>query len=169
MVLVTHTYQSEVPAQRLNTRIELGFWDEMVLLKMLMNMGLPKMRGLLVMTMASISPSGMEVPPAKSLRRRSKVLLPKFHLGKAALCPESPPFIFSRSKYLIYQKMGTGGWPRRPQPTRARQGGLARPGGLCPPGGPPLVFIGSSISQIIHKKSYEVSPHLELCRIGGLM
>ena len=61
---------------------------------MLMKIGLPKMRGLLVMTMASISPSGREVPPAKSLRWRAKVLLPKFCLEMAALCPKSPLMIF---------------------------------------------------------------------------
>ena len=48
----------------------------MVLLKMLMEIALPKMRELLAM----ISPSGREVPPAESLRRRAKVLLPKFRL-----------------------------------------------------------------------------------------
>ena len=71
--------------------------------------GLPKMRGLLVMTMASISTSRREVPPAESLRRRAKVLLPKFRLEMAAFRPEIPLHIFSRSKDLKYQKMGTGG------------------------------------------------------------
>ena len=70
----------------------------MVLLKMLMKISLPKMRWLLVMTMASISPSGREVLQAESLRRRAKVLLPKFHLETAALRLESPPLVFSRSK-----------------------------------------------------------------------
>ena len=40
----------------------------MVLLKMLMEIALPKMGELLVMMMTMISPSGREVPPAKSLR-----------------------------------------------------------------------------------------------------
>ena len=44
---------------------------------MLMKIGLPKMRGLLVLMMTMISPSGREVPPAELLRRRAKVLLPK--------------------------------------------------------------------------------------------
>jgi hypothetical protein len=57
----------------------------MVMLKILMKIGLPKMGGLLVMMMASISPSGREVPLAESLRRRAKVLLPKFRLETAAL------------------------------------------------------------------------------------
>ena len=70
----------------------------MVLLKMLMDIALPKMGELLVMMMMMISPSGREVPPAESLRRRAKVLLPKFRLEAAVLRPESPPLIFSRSK-----------------------------------------------------------------------
>ena len=70
----------------------------MVLLKMLMEIALPKMGELLVMMMMMISPSGREVPPAESLRRRAKVLLPKFRLEAAALRPESPLLIFSRSK-----------------------------------------------------------------------
>ena len=68
----------------------------MVLLKMLMDIALPKMRGLLVMTMASISPSGREVPLAELLHRRAKVLLPKFRLEMVALHPESPLLILSR-------------------------------------------------------------------------
>jgi hypothetical protein len=70
----------------------------MMLLNMLMEIGVPKMRGLLVMTMASISPSGREVPPAASLCRKAKVLLPKFRLETAGLRPESLLPIFSRSK-----------------------------------------------------------------------
>ena len=70
----------------------------MVLVNMLMEIALPKMRGLLVMMMTMISPSGREVPPAESLHQRAKVLLPKFRLEMAALHPESPLLIFSRSK-----------------------------------------------------------------------
>ena len=69
----------------------------MVFLKMLMEIALPKMGELLVMMMTMI-PLGREVPPAESLRRRAKVLLPKFRLETAALRPESPLHIFSRSK-----------------------------------------------------------------------
>ena len=71
----------------------------MVLVKMLMEIALPKMGELLVMmTMMMISPSGREVPPAESLRWRAKVLLSKFRLEMAALHPESLLLIFSRSK-----------------------------------------------------------------------
>ena len=70
----------------------------MVLLKMLMEISLPKMVELLVMMMTMISPIGREFPPAELLHRRAKVLLPKFRLETAALRPEIPPLIFSRSK-----------------------------------------------------------------------
>ena len=53
-----------------------------------MEIALPKMGELLVMMMMMISPSGREVPPAESLRRRAKVLLPKFRLEAAALHPD---------------------------------------------------------------------------------
>ena len=66
----------------------------MVPVKMLMEIGHPRMRGLLVMMMAPISPSGREVPPAESLHRRANVLLPKFCLETAALRPESLLLLF---------------------------------------------------------------------------
>ena len=65
---------------------------------MLLEIALPKMGVLLVMMMTMISPSGREVPLAKSLHRREKVLLPKFRLETAALRPKIPLLIFSRSK-----------------------------------------------------------------------
>ena len=68
----------------------------MVLVKMLMEIVLPKMGELLTMVMMMISPSGREVPPAESLRQRAKVLLPKYRLETAALRPESLLLIFSR-------------------------------------------------------------------------
>ena len=68
----------------------------MVMLKMLMEIALPKMGELLVMMMTMISPprGGREVPLAESLRRRAKVLLPKFRLEMAVLRLKSPPLIF---------------------------------------------------------------------------
>ena len=74
----------------------------MVLLKMLMEIALPKMGELLVMMMRMISPPGREVPLAESLQRRAKVPLPKFCIDMKELRLESPPFVFSRSKLLIY-------------------------------------------------------------------
>ena len=68
----------------------------MVLVKMLMEIAVPKMGELLVMMMTMISLSGREVPPAESLHRRAKVMLPKFRLETAALCPKSLLLIYSR-------------------------------------------------------------------------
>ena len=59
----------------------------MGMLKMLMEIALPKMGELLVMMMTMIFPSGREVPPAESLHRRAKVFLPKFHLEATMLRP----------------------------------------------------------------------------------
>ena len=64
------------------------------MLKMLVEIALHKVGELLVMIMTMISPSGREVPPAESLRRRAKVLLLKFRLEAAVLRPESPFLIF---------------------------------------------------------------------------
>ena len=77
---------------------------------MLMNIALPKMGQLLVMIIMMISPSGREVPPAESLRRRAKVLLPRFRLETAVLRLKVLSF-FSRSKSLMYHKRGTRGGP----------------------------------------------------------
>ena len=65
----------------------------MVLVKMLMEIALPKMGELLVMMMTMISPSGREVPPVESLHRRAEVLVPKFRLETAVLRPKSPLLI----------------------------------------------------------------------------
>ena len=77
----------------------------MVMLKMLMDIALPKMGELLVMMTMMISPSGREVPPAESLRRRAKVLLPKFHLETSVVHHESPPLI-SLGQIGLYTRRG---------------------------------------------------------------
>ena len=69
----------------------------MVLVRMFMKIGLPKMRVLLVIMMTMIFPSRREVPPVELLCRRAKVL-PKFRLEAATLRPESLLLIFSMSK-----------------------------------------------------------------------
>ena len=86
----------------------------MVLLKMLMEISLPKMGELLVMMMTMISPSGREVSSAESLRRRAKVLLPRFRLEMVALRPESLLLIFFLGKNDLYTRrwapeVGRGG------------------------------------------------------------
>ena len=66
----------------------------MVLLKMLMNIGLPKMRGALVMTMAMISPSRREVSPAEQLRQSPRLVPPRFRLVAAEFRPRRWLMIF---------------------------------------------------------------------------
>jgi len=101
----------------------------MVLLKRMMKITPPKMGESMVMMMTMVSPSGREVPPAESARRRAQLLLPKFRLETAALRPESPLLIFSREMTKIYQKEEARGGLGCPPPRGARLGGLARPGG----------------------------------------
>ena len=107
----------------------------MVLVKMLMKIGPPTMRGSLVMLMVMISPSRREVSSTESLRRRAKVLLPKFRLETAAHRPKSLLLIFSRANGLIYLKMGARGWLGAPRATRA-----------CLGGGAPWCLVGSWVA-----------------------
>src|SRR6266536_3042438 len=106
------------------------------MLEMLMKIALPKMGDLLVMMMTMISPSGREVPLAESLRRRAKVLLPKFRLETAELHPESPLLIFFLGKNDIYtRRWAPEGGRAEHNPPRRASGVHARPGVLCSPGG----------------------------------
>ena len=73
----------------------------MVLLKMLMEIALPKMRGSLLMTMVMISPSRREVSPAEQLRRSPRLVPPRFRLVGAESCPESFLIIFFSTKDSI--------------------------------------------------------------------
>ena len=63
--------------------------------------------------------------------------------------------------------MGTGGGPRRAQPTRARPGWPGTPWCLVPTRVPPSGILGSGI--FIHSKNNlrKVSAPLEMCRIGN--
>mgnify|MGYP005849917745 CR=1 FL=1 len=70
-------------------------------MKMLMEIDPLSMRGLLVITMASISPSRREVSPAEQLRRSPRLVPPRFCLETVALHPESFLMIFSREKDTI--------------------------------------------------------------------
>ena len=78
----------------MDTRDELGFGDEMVLVKMLMEIGPLPMTGALVMTMAMISPSRREVSPAEQLRESPRLVPPRFRLVAAEFHPVSLPTIF---------------------------------------------------------------------------
>ena len=82
----------------------------MLLLKMLMEIALPKMGELLVMMMTMISPSGREVPSAELLRRRAKVLLPKFRLETVAFHPECPLLICFLGRMTYVPEDGHRRW-----------------------------------------------------------
>ena len=129
--VINTTSHPQVPIWGSDTKIEhkiwTRVWEEMVLLKMLMKIGLPKMRGVSMMRIASIPSSGREVPLTESLRRRAKVLLPKFHLGAVAIHPESPSPPFFRFCGNLYQKMGTRSGHGWAPPTRASQEGAGTP------------------------------------------
>ena len=62
-------YQFVVLIQELDIRDELGFCEEMVLVKMLMEIDPLPMRGSLVMTLVMISPSRREVSRQNSSAR----------------------------------------------------------------------------------------------------
>ena len=66
----------------------------MVLVKMLMEIDPLPMRGSMVMTMVMISPSRRDVSSAEQLHRSPRLVLPRFRLEKAALCPKSFSMIF---------------------------------------------------------------------------
>ena len=123
----------------------------MVLVKMLMKSSPPTMRGSLVMSMASISPSRREVSLAESLRRRAEVLLPKFCLKTAVHRPESLLLNFLGQMGLYTRKWGpeAGQGPHEPP---GRAWGVARPGASWAPGWPPLVFLGYSIFYLFQNK-----------------
>ena len=133
-----------------------------------MKIALPGMGELLVMMMTTISPSGREVPPAESLHRRAKVLLPKFRLETAALRPESPLLIFLGQNDLYTRRwapevgLGEHNPPGRAwAPWRAQVGCAHLVGPLWYLLAP--IFLKHSIKNL-----RKVSACLELCRIGGL-
>ena len=68
---------------------------------MLMEIDPLSMRGLLVMTMALISPSRRDVSQAEQLCGSPRLVLPRFRLETAALRPKSFLLIFSRAKDFI--------------------------------------------------------------------
>ena len=73
-------------------------------------MPLPKMGELLVMTMAVISPSRRDVSQAEQLRRRPRLVLPRFRLETMALRLESFPLIFPGKKTPYTRIWASGGF-----------------------------------------------------------
>ena len=85
----------------MHTGGELGVLEQMVLVKVLMEIDPLPMIGSLVVTMAMISPSRREVSPAEQLCRSPRLVPPRFRLVAAESRPESLLMIFSRVKDFI--------------------------------------------------------------------
>lgn len=92
-----------------------------MLSKMFMKIGLPKVRGLLVMTMASISPSGREVP---SEGKSAPVQVPPRDGNTSS--QKSSPYIFMLKREYIPEdgREKWDGWLN----THQAVAGVARPG-----------------------------------------
>ena len=73
----------------------------MVLVKMLMEIDPLPMRGSMVMTMVTISPSHRDVSPAEQLHWSPRLVPPRFRLVSGMFRPESLLMIFSRVKDSI--------------------------------------------------------------------
>ena len=141
----------------------------MVLLKLLMEISLPKMGELLVMMMTMISPSGREVSPTESLRRRAKVLLPKFRLETEALRPESPPLIYFLGQNDLYTRRWAPEVGLGEHNPAGRAWAPWRAQVSCAHLVWPLWYLFAPIFFIYSIKILrEVSACLELCRIGSL-
>ena len=70
-------------------------------MKMLMEINPLLMRGSMVMTMVTISPSRRDVSPAEQLRRSPRLVPPRFRLVAAVFRPEGSLLIFSSVKDFI--------------------------------------------------------------------
>ena len=73
----------------------------MVLVKMLMEIDPLPMRGSMVLTTMTISPSRREVSPAEQLRRSPRLVPPRFRLVAAESRPERLLMIFLRTKDFL--------------------------------------------------------------------
>ena len=138
----------------------------MVLVKMLMEIDPLPMRGLMVMTMVTISPSRGDVSPAKQLRRRPRLVPPRFRLETAALRPKSFLLIFFQGNRHLIPEDGHQEASRWPTRQGARPGGRARPPPSWTVGGPLWCFL-RPIFLIYFKIDFcGVSGLLEFCIIG---
>ena len=94
----------------------------MVLVKMLIEIAPPSMRGSMVVTMAMIAPSGKDVSLAEQLRRSPRLVLPRFRFETVVLRPESFFSIFFQGKRHHIAEHGH----RRPARGPTRSGGTPR-------------------------------------------
>ena len=113
----------------------------MVLVKMLMEIDPLSMRGSMVMTMATISPSRRDVSMTEQLRRSPRLVPPRFHLETVALHPESFLMIFFQGKIHHIAEDGHQGTYHVAHEAGGRAQGVGRalPSSWTV-GGPPLVL-----------------------------
>src|SRR3990170_4675860 len=139
----------------------------MVLLKMLMEIALPKMGELLVMMMTMISPSGREVPPAESLRLRAKVLPPSSASRRRRFIPKVLALFFLGQNDLYTRR----GAPEVDRGGHNPQGRAWAPWrtqvGCAHLVGPLWYLLAPVILKYSIKILREVSALLEMCRIGS--
>ena len=93
-------YQFVILIQELDTRDELGFGDEMVLVKMLMEIPSPDERSV-GDDVGDDFPLWREVSPAEQLCQSPRLVPPRFRLVAAESRPERLPSIFFSSKDFI--------------------------------------------------------------------
>ena len=130
----------------------------MVLLKMLMEIALPKMGELLVMIMRMISPSEREVPPVESLRQREKCSCPSSASRRRRSIPKVLSLFFLGKNDLYTRRWAPEvGW-------RARRALVS-----CDHQVAPLRWLFLPVFLIYAIKiPRKVSTHFELCGIGSL-
>ena len=132
-----------------------------MLVKMLMENDPLPVRGSMVMTMVTISPSRRYVSPAEQLRRSPRLVSPRFRLETAALRPESFLLIFPVQNTLYGRRWASGACQ-----VAHKSKGRAHPPPLWMAGAPlrcflrPIIFINTKMTL------REVPRLLELCRIG---
>ena len=116
-------------------------------MKMLMEIDPLPMRGLMVMTMAMISPSQRDVSPADQLCRSPRLVPPR----GGGVSSRKLAYDFFQGKRLHIAEDGHRRPARGPTRQGCAQGGRARPPPSWPGCGPPLVFSSLSIFYYFQK------------------
>ena len=113
-------------------------------MKMLMELDPLPLRGLMVITMVTISPSRRDVSPAEQLRRSPRLVPPRFRLV-AAFHAVSLLMIFFQGKSLHIAEARHWRATRRPTRQGRAQRGWARPPPSWTVVGSPLVLSSPNI------------------------
>ena len=122
----------------------------MVLVKMLMEIDPLPMRGSMVMTMVTVSPSRRDVSPAEQLRQSPRLIPSRFCLVAAEFCPRRWLMIFSHRNTPYNRRWSPEGHQGAHEVGGAPRGVGRTPtlvGRVCPPG----EFLSLSIFYIFWK------------------